>query len=445
VSYQASIGNYEFDVMPAIEIDADRVVRDNAGPVEAVAVNYTITLTCRVRQDETDDAAAKLGSFLLDCVHTRTCPAVYILDSEEIDGDGDPTPIPEIGAIDEDAEDEDENNLGWEEPRVVGFRLPNGEGQLMAGASFVLTIQARRSFPDADGVCELSQTFEKEETEGGEVHRLVSRGRCAKASGATADTPAVDARLRLPAPVGWVRTQHALREPLYPLRHMFEVVSEVRLAALVAGGGSPPPPGATSARLSERVVSDPVKGILRRINTAETTGGNDPAGWVRDQAPSKDVVSAELSSDNGETQRTQGEWRRIESLTTQDKTTRVERVFTLRGGLRETAVVLMSPPFRPHLQRGPITPYTLTEQIEIRALAPTSLDDFRYPEALGGAWFLSSIDHSLPRVEEDALAPGQRLWVWVMVREYVWDSTDSPFDSDVLSAAIFYPSTEVLA
>lgn len=437
--FRAELGDYEFEVAPGWRVEADRVVRESDNV--AVSAAYTITLTCRVRRDADETSAAKLGAFLAECLHSRTCPPLYVYDLEALDDQGDPTPVPEIGQIDEEAEDEDETNLGWEDPRLVGFQLPDETGQFMAGATFVLTIQARRSFPDSDGVCEMDQVFEEDEdSSGNEVQRLTTRGRTAKASGATAETPAVAARLRLPAPVGWVRTVQSLRYPLYPERHVFEAVSEVRTNDGATGSS-----GATSARVGERVFYDPVKGVLRKVNTAETTGGEDPQGWVLDQAPGREVVSAEITTDAGTQRRTQGEWRRIESLTSQDRTTRVERLFTLRGGGREVGAVLMSPPVRPKIQRGPWEPYALTEQVEVRALAPEALDHFRLPNPLGVPWVAKSEDHALPRVEEDALVPGQRLWVWAVTREYVWDSEDHPLDHEALKGAVFAPASEVLA
>lgn len=429
--YSAQLGAHTFEVAPSIAPEVQRIVRQNATPNEAVACLYRIELTCRVREDASDTAADKLGTFLADCLHTRTCPALTIDDAAG-------NPIPEWGEIDPDAVDGSNQNLGWEDVRLVAYRLPPGDGQLMAGATFTLTIEARRSLPDDDGICELDQVYDYGTDEAGnDVERLVSRVRFAKASGATIDDAAVLARVRLPAPVGTTRVD-SYREPLYPLRHVAEYTSEVSTTTGVTGAS-----GATAASSSARVVDVPEKGIRRLIDTAQTSGGEDPLSWVEGQAPSGQLVSASTSLDVGTTRAASGEWRRIESYKA-GQTTKVTRTFALRGGGRQAGAVLMSPPVRPKIQRGPHEPWRLVESIEVRALAPSELAHFAVPDPLSNPWVLLPQDHALPRVEEDARDPSQRLWVWTVTREYLWSSEDEPLNDPALIGAVFAAKDEVL-
>lgn len=434
MAYRLLIGAYELDLSPAIEIDADRIVRESTNPVTCVAINYVLGLTVTVRRDATDDAAAKLGDELAAYLHTRTCPRVRIQTAAGVN-------IDEIGLIDESALDGSGVNLGWEDPRIIGFRLPRGDAQLRAGVTFTLTIAARRSFPDADGVCEFDQERETTpDANGNTVIRRTTRLRIAKWTGYTVETAAIAARLREDAEVGWIRTVgaeplgFAYREPLYPLRHVAETVSEVVLAGVTGGTGS------TAAKTGESVAEDPEKGIRRRTYTAENTGGENPLGWVEDQEPGGSLVSTETSSETGSTNTARATWRKVEVINPQGpngRTAKVRRVFDLTGGRSVIGSVKMSRPIRPHIQRGPFEAYELTESIEVFALGPRGYDDFALPPPLPEPWLLGPVEPGLPRRDEEAVDPDQALWIYPLVRRYAWDSAGDPLTDEALKGAVF--------
>jgi hypothetical protein len=438
VWYHAKLGDYLFDAMPAVEPECERVVRPGPDPNVAVAVNWTIPLICRVRETADVGSAALLGAFLAACVHTDECPAFLITDAAG-------TPLPEWGEIDPDAVDDAAANLGWEDVRLVSFRLPQGEGQLMAGATFFVTIQARRSFPDADGICELDQEYVAgEDASGNETERLETTYiRFARAGGANIETAAVVARIRLACPVGYTRTVggdrgYVYREPLYPERHVATgVVSEIALTTI---SGST---GAKDATLGERIVDDPARGLRRTTNTARTTGGDDPLGWVEDQAPSSLIVSGETTFEEGTEKTATGEWRRIEALDPLGKTTKVVRTLTIRGGRREVGAIKMSPPVRPVVQRGAFEPYRITETLEVYALDPKVFEDFKIPPPLPLPFVFGPEDSSEPRVSEDATVAEQRLWVWAITREYGWNAVDHPRTRPEFRDAVFLPPSVV--
>jgi hypothetical protein len=429
--YTLEIGSYAFELAPATSISTERIVRENTSPNEAVAVNYTFNLVPRLRADTPAAVMTALTTALASWQDTRTCGRFRLKD--------------EAGTVISpfDVDEERSPTLNWEDVRVASFDLPAGDGQLVSGATFSIVILARRSLPDSDGICEFSADYENENDEwGNEVQRLTTRFRFAKAS-VIADpadyTDAIKARLKLDAPVGYVRTVGGTalgfiyRHPLYPEAHVVETVSQVQVTGAVTGSS-----GATRATSSTRTVVDPVKGIRRITETAETSGGEDPESWVREQRSSAAIVSEDVSVDLGTTKSARAEWTRIEPFRAIGKTTDVTRTFALRGGRRPLSVVKMTPPFRPKIQRGPFEEWRLSETVEIRAKGATSLDDFTIPEPLGAPFVLGPVDHSLPRVEEPAIDPSERLWLWVITREYVWE------ESDAYDSPLEYPGLEDL-
>jgi hypothetical protein len=430
--YSVEIGAYEFDLAPATAIDTERVVRANASPNECVAVNYTFALSCRLRADTPAAVATALTAALASWHDTRTCPAFVIKD--------------EGGAVVGDF-DVEEGTDDWEDVHVAAFSLPAGDGQLVSGATFSLVIRARRSFPDSDGICEFDAAYDNENDEwGNEVQRLTVRFRFAKAS--TVDDPedytaAVKARLALEAPVGYVRTVGGTslgfiyRHPLYPEAHVVETVSEVRVTGAVSGSS-----GATRASTGTRTTIDPVKGIRRITHTAETSGGSDPGAWVEENQPTAAHVSHDVSVENGSTKSARGEWTQVEAFRARGKTTDVTCTYAIRGGRREVDAVKMTPPYRPKVRRGPFTEWRVVETVEVRALGATSIGDFAVPDPLEAPFVLGAVDHALPRVEEPAVDPAQRLWLWVITRDYVWDSEETPFAHPALAEAVFLDANE---
>lgn len=438
--YSIEIGAYEFEATPSCAIDSERIVRRSLSPNEAVAINYTFSLVCRIRSTDAlpDNGVAGLLTALAAWHDTRTCPAFVLRDADD-----------EIVSPFNVSESAD---LGWEDVRLVSFSLPADPAQLVAGATFSLVIQARRSFPDSDGICEYDATHEVTADEfGNEVQRLAVSFRFAKASITSTPalanpatyTDAIKARLRLAAPPGYVRTVgsaalgFSYEHPLYPLTHVVNTVSEVRTTGGVTGSS-----GATSARTETRRVVDPEKGLVRVTESAETSGGEDPEAWVRGQRPGAAIVSEAITVGLGSTQTARGEWTRIESFRGTGKTTDVTRTYALRGGRRALGATAMTPPLLPHLARGPFEPYVLSETVEVRAKGATALGDFELPGPLTAPWVLGAVSYALPRVEESAVDPNERLWLWVVTREYLWDDVNSPLLNSELAARMFADGLE---
>lgn len=220
-----------------------------------------------------------------------------------------------------------------------------------------------------------------------------------------------------------------------------QFVSEVTKNNGVAGAT-----GATKATTGQRVVFIPEKGIKRVVDAAETTGPTDPLAWVEQQQPSSALVSRETFVDVAK-KTANGEWKRVESLTSTQKT-KVTRTYSLTGGVRRGAVSERLAPTRPEIKRGPWQEHKLSEQLELRSLDARDLASFDLPSPLGtgedaSPWVLIRNDHSLPRVEEDAMDPSQRLWVFVVQREYIWDSEADPLAHPALIGAVFAAKAEV--
>jgi hypothetical protein len=434
--YSVEIGDYDFDIAPGLDIAAERIVRENLSPVECVAINYTFTLPCRIRSTT---PAASITAFLValnEWLETRDCPAFRLKD--------------EGGAIvgDYEVDEERDPTLNWEDVYVAALAQPPVDGQWVSGAVFTIVIRARRSFPDANGICELEIDVDKTGDEfGNEVHRKVCRLRWAKASAVdmadASDT--VKDLVRLDAPVGWAVTigiqglGFAYRTPLYPELHVVETVCEVRTTGGVAGGT-----GAIAASTGTRTTIDPAKGLRRITHSAQQDSGTDPGAWVEGAQPNAAYQLHDVSFEDGSTKRARGEWTSVEAYRAVGggKTTDVKCVYSLRGGRRDVTAVKMTPPFRPKVQRSGFDAYRLVETVEVRALGATRLDDFAVPVPLDTPWVLGPITASLPRVEEEAVDPSQRLWVWVLEREYVWDGEGHPLEHPKLLTAVFRDSAE---
>jgi hypothetical protein len=439
--YTLEIGSYAFALAPETAISAERVVRANTAPNEAVAVNYTFSLRPRLRADTPAAVMTALTTALSSWQDTRTCGRFRLKD--------------EAGAVISpfDVDEERSPTLNWEDVRVESFDLPAGDGQLVAGATFSVVIRARRSLPDSDGICEFDANYEQDADEfGNEVRRLTVSFRFAKASviDDPADyTTAIRARLRLAAPVGYVRTAgdatlgFSYRHPLYPLCHVVQTVSEVRTVSGGGGTSVPAPEGAVSARTTVRRVVDPERGIVRVTESAEVSGGETPEAWVREQRPSAAIVSEAITAELGSTANARGEWTRIEAFRSFDgKTVDVTRTYAHSGGTRDIGVTRMTPPYRPHFGLGPFSHHALTETIEVRAKGASALTDFALPAPLPAPFKLGAVARALPRVEESAVDPEERLWLLVVTREYVWDDTTDPLANQALIAAMFADGTE---
>lgn len=431
--YSVEIGSYSFTLAPATAIETERVIRP-ISPNECVAINYTFRLVARLRGDTAALVVTALQSALTSWHDTRTCPRFRLKD--EAGSVISPFDVDEAGSP----------SLDWEDVRVESFDLPSGDGQLVAGATFAVVIRARRSFPDSDGICEFDAQEDHENDEfDNEVLRRTVRFRWAKDDvvAMEASSPAVQTRLRVDGEVGWVRTiggsdlGFIFRYPLYPALHVVETVSEVRKSGGVSGAS-----GATRATTGRRVTIDHAKGIRRVTETAETSGAGDPESWVREQRPSAEIVSEDVSVETGTVRSARAEWTRVEAFRARGKTTDVTPTYAVSGGVRSGDSVEMTPPYRPKIRRGPFTAWRITETIEVRALGATTYDDFALPDPLGAPFELVEEDAADPRVEEPAIDPAQRLWLWVVTRSYLWDSEDHPRSHPALKAATFSDALE---
>lgn len=439
--YALEIGSYAFALAPATSISTERIVRANTSPNEAVAINYTFSLVCRLRADTAAGVMTALTTALSSWQDTRTCGRFRLKDA--------------AGAVISpfDVDEARSPTLGWEDVRVVSFDLPAGDGQLVEGATFSVVIAARRSLPDSDGVCEYDANYSEDADEfGNEVRRLTVSFRFAKS--AVVSSPAsysssLRSRLRLAAPPGYVRTAgssslgFSYEHPLYPLTHVVRTVSEVRTVSGGGGTSVPAPDGAVSARITRRRVVDPERGIVRITDGAEVSGGENPQAWVREQRPGASIVSEAITAELGSTANARGEWTRIEPFRSgEGKTVDITRTYALGGGRREIGATRMTPPYRPHLAEGPFGHYTLSETVEVRAKGAETIDEFAVPDPLPEPWRLSSVSHALPRVEESAIDPEERLWLWVITREYVWDAPSHPLDNQALTKAVLSDGAE---
>lgn len=434
--YRATLGSYSFEVFPDYGLTSKSRIRDDAATNVRVSLDVEVRLRCRIPAS-TDAlttvppaAATDLGTFLGGAVHSRTLPTALTIEDQAGDA------IPAIGDM--------SSSGGWEDLRLVEFELlPVGDapGQLVAGAYFRLVLQARRSFADSDGICELEQVYEADADEGGrEVRRLTSTirlSRSAYGSGTRITTAAVAEQLRLVKPIGWVRSRgnNANGFAYRYLKASYdgttvepgilaETVSEVTQNAGVAGAS-----GATDANVTERRKDDPAKGVVRVTSTADTKGPADALAWVEGQQPSEST--GETTSGPGRS--AQGEWARLEPISpgASSKITRVRRRYSLSGGARAAGAISMAGGLRAVAVRGAFVPLRLTETFEVQALGVTRLEDVPLPPALEAPWVIdgAAIVDGLPSIDEDARDPSQRLWLRVIERRYVWGgSVSGPLD-----------------
>ena len=422
-----------FDVMTPIVPRTADVMRFNLSPVRCAARVYEFPLDGIVRAGTPAASVAALGSLLSSAVNTGTLPTS--LKFKDSSG----TVLPGIGDVREGTADL------WEDLELIEFRLQPGAAQLVVEVRFSVTFRARRSFPDADGVCEFSAERTKDSDDLG---RATRRKKCTirlgKAAAVAAGDPglietsaAIRALLEEPKPVsGWIRTigttdlPFRVTYPFWPLTHVAETESEVTRNV----GGAGAPAGATTADVGERLVEDPSRGLLRITATAETTAPN-PGPWVESKAPSGDVVSSDLTVEMSEAK---GEWKQIARLVgSGEPDTRVHRRFALRGAGRRAGEIEMSGGIAARVQVGAFVAARLREEVDVYALGPSSLDKVAVPPPLSGGWLLdgSSVTDVIG-ISEDARAASQRLWQRAVTREYFWLGTDDPLKSSELNAAI---------
>jgi hypothetical protein len=435
--YTCSIGSHTFSAFPDIEIETDEIVRTNVTPNRLVARNYRWLVRGRVNAATPADTATALLSLMTACVNpsSGTIPTSFkILDAT-------PAALAQIGDVRTGTSEE------WEDLQVTSFRILDGdesEGKpFVADAEFEIGFSARRSFPDANGVCELFQTYTDAPDEFGNSVRTLTTTevRLAKSSANTiAGTAAITSQLRVDVPVGWRRTRGDLTRGFeleyidYPLLHRARCVSEVTRNA----GGASPPTGANTANTGKRTVNDPEKGVRRIFYDAETIGSTAGLTWVE---------GVRLSDATGETEERpeektyRGKWQRLEPLGTapRGKVTRDKREFVRVGGERGGGSAVLSPPFLPLSGRGPWLPVRLVETVRVYALGASSDADVPLPDPLlEPDWLLvEPVQCPEALVDEDSDYPDQRLWRRDATREYRWAGTGDPSANAALVAAKF--------
>lgn len=441
--YSCELQGYgTFDVMTPIVPRTTDVMRFHVPPGQpprCAARIYEFPLDGLVRAGTPAASVAALAT-LSSSVNTGTLPTS--LKFKDSSG----TVLPGIGDIREGT------SAKWEDLELLAFELPPGVDQLVAGVRFKVTFRARRSFPDADGVCEYEASRKLEaDDQGRAVRRLRCKIRLDKASVVAGTisvetTTAIRALLTEPKPSAtWIRTMGTTDLPytidytLHPLTHVAETESEV--TKNVGGGGSPP--GATHADIGERRVEDPSRGIVRVTTTADTDAPANSLPWVESQAPAGDLVSAETSVEGPQAK---GEWKAVEALSgASGPTTRLHRRFALRGSGRSADATEMSGGIAARAQVGPFVAQRLLEEIDVYAKGPLSLEQVAIPPPLGGGWALDgrSVTDAIG-VAEDAKAASQRLWLRTVKREYLWLGTGDPLASSELNAAIAASMAEAL-
>jgi hypothetical protein len=436
-------GTHVLDVYPTITPRTTDVMRFNLSPVRCVARIYEIPLECMIRAAAPGASVTALAAILSGAVNTSLGVLPTFLKIKDASG----TVLPEIGDIREGTSEK------WEDLELAQFELPPGVDQLVSGAKFRLVFRARRSFPDANGVCE----FEAERTlDADDLGRAVRYKKCrirldkaAAVAGTVSvqDTAAIRTLLTEEKPVsGWIRTigttdlPYRVTYPLWPLTHVAETESEV--TRNLGGAGAPAPPaGAVKAEVGERRIEDPSRGVTRVTTTAETTAPN-PEPWIKSNAPSGDRVSEETEVDGPEAK---GEWKTLERITTTSPETRTHRRFALRGFGRSADAMEMSGGIAARGQVGAFVATRLREEVDVFAMGPSSLANVKIPPPLSGGWQLDgrSVTDAIG-IAEDARSASQRLWQRVVRREYIWLGTDDPLASQELNDAISAAMTENL-
>lgn len=437
--YTCSIGSHTFEALPEIDIETTEVVRTNVTPNRLVARNYTWSLQGRIRAATPSDVATSLLAFLTAAVNpaSGTIPTSFkILNASS-------AAIAQIGDVRTGTSEE------WEDLRVTTFRLlpesatPAPGLPLVADVQFEVGFSARRSFPDANGICELVQEYRDEPDEFGNTVRNLTTTeiRLAKSSANTiASTEAIRAQLRVTLPVGWRRTKgdttrgFTIRYLDYPLLHRAYCESEVTRS--VAGANTPA--GTVSSKTSTRIVDDPEKGVRRYFYEAENVGSTSGLTWVEDQ---RDPDAFGETESRPEERTYRGKWQRLEPLRAyaRGRVTRERRVFSASGGVRSGGAIRLGGPYLPAVSRGATSEIRLTESVRVYALGPTTYEDVPLPDPLPAPWLLvEPCVPTEPTVDEDSNYPAQRLWARAATRDYLWGgAADDPRASAEFVAAVF--------
>lgn len=435
--YTCSIGSHTFSAYPDILIETDEVVRTNVTPNRLVARYYRWLVRGRIVAASPSATATALLSFMTACVN----PASGVLPTTFQILDATSTVVAQIGNVVTGTSEE------WEDLQVTLFRLLDQEGSLVADAQFEVGFSARRSFPDANGICELVQEYRDFPDENGNTVRNLTTTeiRLAKSSAnLIASTAAITAQLTVTKPPGWSRTKGSTSRGFtleyldYPLLHRARCESEVVSNA----GGATPPTGAQTATTADRIVDDPEKGVRRHFYSAEAVGSVDGLTWIEDQRPAD--ATGETESRNEE-KTYSGKWQYLEPLAAPPvgKVTRTKRTYQVNGGGVEGGAIRMSPPFLPHVSVGARAESRLVETVRVYALGVTSYADIPLPDALSSPWLLvEPALSSEPSVDEDSRFPSQRLWLRSAVREYLWNGAGAdPRLDAALAAAVVADAT----
>lgn len=418
---QGSGGPWTFTVPPGLLFSGARTHRRDVYPEEHAVTDYTVRLErCRVFSvDGTASAAATaLAAFFTACLHGRAKPTyLQILDGA--------SPIAEIG-------DMNTSTTGWQEILVTEWAMDDDAAQLRAGATFSLTITARRTFVDANGLVMLERDFRSRIGSNGlEVRTLTSRVQMRALTAVPTSASWLLALVRLAKPTGWVRSAGGSGgiQVSYPLgatrTDVAEIVSEVsqRGVSLPANAGG----GTTGTTRRDR----PELGLVEVTRFAELEGDADIAAFLRGQAPAGST--GERTHDEGD-QRGRGAWTTWElaGQVLGGKVTRlvVERRLTHGGG--RVTVSERSGNLLPQVRKGAVAAWRLEERITVFALGVTEWSHIPTLPPLEKPWVVDPAGGSDegPRVDQVASTVDQTRWVRITARTYVWDGDHDPLEDE---------------
>lgn len=423
--------DFTFGVNPAIEqSDLERVYRDDVIPSVLGSLRREWILTCAIDDDEPADVVTSLDSFLNAHINVRVQPKFFKL-KDSVGAD-----LPDsIGVL------SSETNL-WEEIHITDYELVDTRdkpNQLRSGAEFILTVSARKVFPDANGIWFRQQEREESANDAGLIRRerrteiKISEAAWDNGAGITIASLLSTAGMVEPKPIGFRRIAPAnnsdgasIRFPRYPIEtHAFviSVIEQVGELGAVDADGT----------IVETVTEDPILGI-DRITTEINAFGNDALSNVITNIPTGGLGFTREDRQKNEAKGA-FETRRPRRFIA-GKATGVEVRFRLTGGHRLVDSDETSGGFLPQPRTGPFEPWRLEEEVKVWALGVRELNEIKLPPLVPGAWGLTQGPQSdMPRPEIRGGSLDNHVWSRVTRRNYIWTGEANPL-ADAEFAAV---------
>jgi hypothetical protein len=421
--YTVELQGHTFSVgTPRVRWSAVAQHREDAVPLVLSVWTYTIELEgCRVRTtDGTPDKAQEaLGAFLTATIHKAVVPTyLKILDSAS-------QPIDEIGAI-------QPGTNGWEDLRVVSWKIDPGEEQMLAGVEFSVTLRARKVFADTNGLVFARRRFASVVgADGLEVRTLTAEIRMAAGTSVPLTAAWLLALVRLPAPAGWVCPSGGARgfDVRYPNRYGLTDEAEFSSVVKQVGGGVIPPTraGGGTEGVARRLV--PELGLVRVTTSAQTVGTESSTDWVDARRPSGAI--GERTTDKGGRD-ARGSWEAWEAAATLGgRVNVVSADRELVPGGRDLTEALLTGGILGPLRIGPARRWQMIERIVVSALGPKEFADLPTLPLLGEPWALVATGtrdgwHIAERAA-DARRDLHR-WQRTTTRLWWWDREGDPRD-----------------